>query len=265
MTPRRWLIVNGDDFGQSPGVNQGVIEAHEQGIVTSASLMVRWPFAAEAAAYCRKHPSLGLGLHIDLGEWAYHDETWMPLYEVVPLHEMPTVSEEVNRQLATFRGLVGKDPTHIDSHQHVHMREPVRSVVLGITQRLALPLRGCTPEIRYCGDFHGQTAEGHPLPDAISADALTRILATLPVGITELGCHPGEGEDLETMYRSERAHELKALCDPQVRAAIATMDIELSSFGNLHRFLEFANPTSFQETRMPRSGVRHLLPNEGNL
>ena len=49
----RRLIVNADDFGQSPGVNRGIIEAHQHGIVTSASLMVSWPAAAEAAAYGR--------------------------------------------------------------------------------------------------------------------------------------------------------------------------------------------------------------------
>ena len=62
MTAAHCLIVNADDFGQSPGVNRGIIEAHEHGIVTSASLMVRWPAAASAAAYAREHARLGLGL-----------------------------------------------------------------------------------------------------------------------------------------------------------------------------------------------------------
>ena len=65
----RYLIVNADDFGQSRGINRGITEAHEQGIVTSASLMVRWPAAPEAAAYARSHGSLSLGLHFDFGEW----------------------------------------------------------------------------------------------------------------------------------------------------------------------------------------------------
>lgn len=55
----RFLIVNADDFGQSPGVNRGIIEAHEHGIVTSASLMVRWPAATEAAAYGRQSRRCG--------------------------------------------------------------------------------------------------------------------------------------------------------------------------------------------------------------
>ncbi|PYS69828.1 MAG: hypothetical protein DMF73_14065 [Acidobacteria bacterium] len=60
MIAQRYLIVNADDFGQSPGINRGVIEAHENGIVTSASLMVRWPAAAEAAQYARGHPDLSV-------------------------------------------------------------------------------------------------------------------------------------------------------------------------------------------------------------
>ena len=63
----RWVIVNADDFGRSRGVNRGIVEAHERGIVTSASLMVRWAAAADAAAYARMRPELSVGLHVDLG------------------------------------------------------------------------------------------------------------------------------------------------------------------------------------------------------
>src|SRR5712692_6069973 len=73
----RYLIVNADDFGQSPGVNRGIVEAHDRGIVTSASLMVRWPAAAQAAVYSRKHPELGLGIHFDFGEWACRRGSWL--------------------------------------------------------------------------------------------------------------------------------------------------------------------------------------------
>src|SRR5918911_2757332 len=112
MRLRRRLIVNADDFGLCPGVSQGILAAHEHGIVTSASLMVRPPSAAEAVACSREHPRLSLGLHIDLGEWVYCDEAWTPLYEVVPLGDAAAVADEVRRQLDMFRSLVGRDPTH---------------------------------------------------------------------------------------------------------------------------------------------------------
>jgi len=230
MTAKKYLIVNADDFGQSPGVNRGIIEAHERGIVTSASLMVRWQAAAEAAVYSREHPSLSLGLHVDLGEWAYREGTWVPLYEVVPVDDIKAVREELARQLATFRRLAGKDPTHIDSHQHTHLREPARCVLVDIARYLQIPLRHFSPVVHYRGDFYGQTVEGSPIPDRITVDELIRILAGLPPGYTELGCHPGFATDLDTMYREKRSQEVSVLCDPRVRAALVSLEIELRSF-----------------------------------
>jgi predicted glycoside hydrolase/deacetylase ChbG (UPF0249 family) len=229
----KYLIVNADDFGQSRGVNHGIIKAHRRGIVTSASLMVRWPAAREATAYAREHMSLSLGLHVDLGENAFQAGQWVPLYSVVPLQDVTAITAEVSRQLDAFRHLMGCDPSHLDSHQHVHLREPIRSVLIDIARQLGIPLRHCCPNVCYRGNFYGQTAEGAPLPDAISLNGFIRILETLPPGCTELGCHPADGCDLDTMYRSERLEELRVLCDPKVRAALQTRGIELRSFKQL--------------------------------
>jgi predicted glycoside hydrolase/deacetylase ChbG (UPF0249 family) len=229
----RYLIVNADDFGQSRGVNRGIMKAHGRGIVTSASLMVRWPAASEAAAYAREHPSLSLGLHVDLGEKIFRSGEWLPIYSVVPLQDISAIEQEVSHQLDVFRHLMGREPSHLDSHQHVHLREPVRSILVDTAQHLGIPLRNCCPNVCYRGNFYGQTAEGTPLPDAISIDGLIHILETLPLGCTELGCHPADGCDLETMYCRERLEELRVLCDPRVRTAIRTMGIELRSFKDL--------------------------------
>src|SRR6478736_3085115 len=112
MAAERFLIVNADDFGQSPGVNRGIIKAHEQGIVTSASLMVRWPAAPDAAAYAVAHPQLSVGLHFDLGEWACREGAWLPVYEVTSIDQLESVQEELSRQLTAFRRLLGREPTH---------------------------------------------------------------------------------------------------------------------------------------------------------
>jgi predicted glycoside hydrolase/deacetylase ChbG (UPF0249 family) len=222
---KRMLIVNADDFGRSRGVNQGIAIAHEKGIVTSASLMVRRPAAHEAASYARNHPQISVGLHFDLGEWVYRDERW----EVV--EEVPgPPDEEVQRQLAAFLSLVGHKPTHLDSHQHVHRQGEVGAVLTNLATELGVPLRACDPRIRFCGDFYGQTAKGEPLPDAINAAALVDLLAALPEGVTELGCHPGVGTDDDLPYGRERSIEVQTLCDPRVRAALATNGIKLCSF-----------------------------------
>ena len=137
----RYLIVNADDFGQSRGVNAGVAAAFERGILTSASLMVRWPAAAGAAAYGRAHPGLSVGLHVDLCEWVHRADQWYPLYEVVGLDDRDAVEREISRQLARFQELVGAEPTHIDSHQHVHESEPTKTVLQGVAAHLGVPLR----------------------------------------------------------------------------------------------------------------------------
>jgi predicted glycoside hydrolase/deacetylase ChbG (UPF0249 family) len=244
MRPKKYLIFNADDFGQSAGINRGIIEAHENGVITSASLMTRWSGAEEAALYARAHPRLSVGLHLDLGEWAYRDGNWLPLYSVVPLDHADTLKKEITAQLAAFRRLLGREPTHIDSHQHIHLQEPARLVLAEIARDLQIPVRHFTPAVHYCGDFYGQTADGNPLPELISVAALSKILEALPEGLTEIGCHPGYGNDLDTMYGSERAQETKVLCNPQIRAAIERMGIALCSFADRPAECSGSQPTA---------------------
>jgi predicted glycoside hydrolase/deacetylase ChbG (UPF0249 family) len=234
MSPgSRRLIVNADDLGRSPGINRGIFEAHERGIVSSASLMVRWPAAADAVMLHRGVPSgraLGLGLHVDLGEWVCRDGRWETVYEVVNLEDRDAIHVEVARQLERFEELTGKPPGHLDSHQHVHRHEPVRGVLLACADRLGVPLRHCNRAVQYCGEFYGQTNNGQPRPQSISSAALIDILSALSPGVTELACHPGHAGELDTMYRHERSAEIRTLCDPDVRQALVAMNIELCSF-----------------------------------
>lgn len=228
----RYLIVNADDFGQSPGVNAGIAAAHERGIVTSASLMVRWPAAEAAAAYARETPGLSVGLHLDLGESVCRDGGWLSLYQVVPADDEEAVRAEVARQLEAFRRLLGRDPTHLDSHQHLHCKgDPAAVVVAELAAQLRVPLRRVTPGICYRGDFYGQNTRGDSYPEAVGVDCLVRIVNDLPEGVTELGCHPALWNDVHSMYGAERQAELATLCHPRIRAAVDAAGVELVPFG----------------------------------
>jgi chitin disaccharide deacetylase len=232
MSDEKYLIVSADDFGQSPGINKGIIEAYEHGIVTSTSLMTRWPAAGEAAIYAKEHPKLSVGLHLDLGEWVCRAGKWTQLYSVIPLDDKSAVEREVSQQFEVFQELMDRPPSHANSHQHIHMREPVRSVTLQICQSLGIPLRDLSPEIHYFTKFYGQTPEGLPIPSYISLERLIEIVSTLPDGLTVITCHPGYADDLNTMYQTERRDELRVLCDPRVRAAIDSLGIKLCSFND---------------------------------
>src|SRR5919109_4653329 len=110
----KWLIVTGDDFGISRGVNRGIVEAHRYGILTSTSLMVDRPACGEAAALARECATLSVGLHLEL------DPT-----------DAAGVPRELERQVARFRQLVGSTPTHVDSHHDVHYDQRILPHVIG--------------------------------------------------------------------------------------------------------------------------------------
>ncbi len=162
----------------------------------------------------------------------------MPRYQVVPTDDASAIAKEVDRQLATLRRLTGRDPTHLDSHQHVHRSDPVGAVLRDLARKLAIPLREHTPQVQYLVVFYGQTATGAPLPDHLSVKALVRVLQTLPPGVTELGCHPGEGDDLDSTYCAERAIEVKTLCHPEVRGTVIAEGIVLRSFHGILTLME---------------------------
>ena len=124
----------------------------------------------------------------------------------------------------------------------MHLREPVRSIVLEIAEDLKVPVRDCTPVIHYCGGFYGQTREGQPYSQGISTQRLIDLLAQLQPGVTELGCHPGVGGDSDTTYDRERPEEVKTLCDAGVRLALIDMGIELRSFSTVY-FSKASNPS----------------------
>jgi predicted glycoside hydrolase/deacetylase ChbG (UPF0249 family)/aminoglycoside phosphotransferase (APT) family kinase protein len=231
VTDARILVVNADDFGASEGVNAGIIEAHQHGIVTSASLMVRGAAVQAAAEYARTN-GLSVGLHLDLGEWSYVDGEWKADYEVVDLKDREAVTREVRAQIDAFVTLVGRTPTHLDSHQHVHRDEPVRGALNDIGRELQIPVRSET-DIVYNGSFYGQYGKGTPYPEAISVDAMVALIDGLADPVTEIACHPAAAVDFDTMYAAERLTELATLCDPRIREAIDRNGVILCGFGDL--------------------------------
>src|SRR5438477_8895511 len=110
----RYLVVNADDFGACSGVNRGIVEAHQRGIVTSASLMTGMPGSEEAARLAGECPTLSVGLHASL-----QNERSEPDADL----RSPGASRAaLEAQLMRFRELLGRWPTHLDSHHHVRPR-----------------------------------------------------------------------------------------------------------------------------------------------
>jgi chitin disaccharide deacetylase len=212
----KWLIVTGDDFGISRGINRGIVETHRRGILTSTSLMVDRPACEEAAALAAEYATLSVGLHLELDP-----------------ADAGRVPCELERQVARFQQLVGSAPTHVDSHHDVHYDQRILPQVLTWARRMGLPVRGHS-RARHFRKFYGQWG-GETHLEQIEPDGLLRLLdAELRDGVTELNCHPGYVEPgFPSSYAAEREVELGTLCDPRVREALAGRQIRLIGFRDL--------------------------------
>jgi chitin disaccharide deacetylase len=214
----RLLIVNADDFGLSPGVNDGIVEAHARGIVTSASLMVGAPGATAAAARARKCADLSLGLHFVEPEDA-------------DLDDPAQAARAFATQLERFRKLVGSDPTHVDSHHHVHADARRMATFSALVAPLGVPLRhdGRVPHI---GGFYAQWEPGVTDLGHVSREFLVELVGNEALeGFSELGCHPARvTDDFSSSYVREREVELRTLTDPGLRDELETIGVRLVSF-----------------------------------
>jgi predicted glycoside hydrolase/deacetylase ChbG (UPF0249 family) len=223
-----YLIINADDFGYTRGVNRGILEAHQRGVVLSTSLMVEAQFAAEAGILARTLPSLGVGLH-----FVVTNENG-PLCD---LDDLTVVAGELERQYRLFCDLLGQPPTHLDSHHHVHRRPSLSALFREWAEEHQLPLRGMGP-VHYNGGFYGQWYDAawhpHPAPEWISIENLERLLRRLPQGVTEMACHPAYvTPDLDSTYAIEREMELATLLNPRVPKLIRELGITLTNFAAL--------------------------------
>lgn len=215
-TPVKWLIVTADDFGITRGVNRGIIEAHREGILTSTSLLVNRPAGEEAAALGRTCPSLSVGLHLELDA-----------------NDVSAVATGLERQLARFVELVGTPPTHVDSHHDVHRHPRIAPHVRAWARRLGVRMRG-DAGVRHLPKFYGQWGGETHLEQVGVAGLLALLDTELEAGVTELTCHPGYvTPELASSYTVEREAELRTLCDPRVRTALADRGIRLVGFRDL--------------------------------
>lgn len=233
---RRLLIVNADDLGAADGINCGILEGHRKGVVTSASLMVTGRAVGAAVALSERSPDLAIGLHFDVcGE----DERDFDL-------ERPgAVGEEFRRQLEVFYKLLGRLPTHVDSHRHVHRVPGAWEQVLEVVEPIGVPVRG-DGRVNMIGGFYAQWEWGVTNLEHVSLRFLRQLLRDeVQEGWNEISCHPGYVSDgYRSVYGREREHELRTLTDPAVGTTLRALGIRLLSYAD------------YQSPRLPGKEVR---------
>jgi chitin disaccharide deacetylase len=264
------LIVNADDYGLTSGTNQGIERAHAEGVVTSTSVMVNQIASEQAADLRRRHPELGIGIHLTLtlgepvsdpGRVRSLVDPDGRLFERAELLARlrggslvaADVARECSAQLERLRLLAVK-PDHWNVHQHVQEYAPIGAAVASAMAEAGLrvarnprrlPIQpglspaGIAAALRARRRVAGQRAITalHRTPDAlldIHPAGWTAVAASLPAGVLEAICHPSEPEvelaRLTPALTTRRVDELAALLAPTLRHALCARGARLSTF-----------------------------------
>ncbi len=281
----RRLIVNADDFGLAGSVSTGIIDVYQAGRLSSTTLMVNMPGTEEAVDLAERHPGLGVGLHFNLTEGrpltdarslvdsdgAFLLRGQLIRRSVLGRVEQGEITRELTAQLDRFVSL-GLTPTHLDSHQHVHMvptvframapvlreRIPAIRVVVPSGHHTARPqpatmavntllrLSAASIRRRFPGRTNDRFVSLHQLhaSQPWNEDAYRSLIGSVPSqGVTELMVHPfAEADDLVLRYADDPIRDIRlafiAKCRTEHRiltqdAVFDGSDIELVTYAEV--------------------------------
>jgi chitin disaccharide deacetylase len=258
----RRLVVNADDFGFTHDVNQGIVEAHREGILTATTLMATGDAFDNAVRLARENPRLDVGCHLVLVGSPGFPETVAKL--VMALGRIRIYDELV----AQVRKIVdaGLAPTHLDTHKHTHLLPAVLDAVARISEEFSIPwvrrpfdlpiqagevswkrravssaLGGARGHFNRVLERHGCRSTDHfagfRITGNYNAAELASLIRSLPDGVTEFMCHPGhcsnELRAARTRLKESREEELRALISPEARDALRDAAVELASYREL--------------------------------
>ena len=260
----RKLVVNADDFGFTRDVNQGIIEAHREGILTATTIMSSGGAFDDAVRLARENPTLDIGVHLVLVGEPPFPMTVAELTRAVVLGRI-RIYEELSAQVQRVLD-AGLRPSHLDTHKHTHLLPPVLSAVARISEEFKIPW------VRWPFDFpiepngiswkkrsvsrafgvvrgrfervlarHGCRSTDHfagfQITGKFDASDVAALIRALPEGSTEFMCHPGictaELLAARTRLKESREEELRALTAPEVRVALQESGVELVNYHGL--------------------------------
>jgi chitin disaccharide deacetylase len=263
-------VVNADDFGFTSDVNQGIVEAHQRGILTATTLMANGDAFDDAVRRARENQALDIGAHLVLvgGRALARADRELPssvprLLAAIAAGRI-NIYEELTAQLRRVLDS-GIRVTHLDTHKHTHLAPPVLDGVARVAEEFGIgwvrrpfdmPITaarmgaswrqratsGSMALIR--GRFHRVLAQhkcrttdhfaGFQITGRFRTSELVALIRALPEGSTELMCHPGrcsgELRSARTRLKESREAELNALTAPEARRALEEAGIELVNY-----------------------------------
>jgi predicted glycoside hydrolase/deacetylase ChbG (UPF0249 family) len=246
------LIVTADDFGAANEVNEAVEIAHQDGILTAASLMVSAPAAADAVARAKRMPSLRVGLHLVLVD----GQPALPASEIPDLVDrdgmfrtdmaragaamffLPRVRRQLAAEIeAQYKAFAATDLAfdHVNTHKHFQLHPTIASMMVGIGKRYGVR---AARTLAFRRSFR---AKGLLVPDrvyglkwsgAMTNERVREILDALPDGLNEIYMHPATGPYPGSARAYRYAEELAALTDQQTVEFLKSSGIRCGGFAD---------------------------------
>lgn len=267
----RRLVVNGDDFGYTEGVNRGIVEAHRNGILTATTLMANAAAFDHAVERARENPGLDVGCHLVLvgGPSVSRPDRALPpkpaALVAAVLSRRLAVYEELKAQIEKILA-AGIRPLHLDTHKHTHLLPEVLHAVGRLSREYGIrwvrrpfdfPMDGhnvpfskrlVSDGLGFLRTWFHRTLDGYGcrttdhfagflLTGRFETSDFARLFEHLPEGTTELMTHPGfcdaELQRSRTRLKASRQTELEALVALETRSALARCGIELAGYRDL--------------------------------
>lgn len=224
------LVVNADDFGYREGINKGIIYAHQNGVVTSASMFVEREGTADAIRLAKENPAIGLGIHIDLDRFFEVDHhAGLILGWLDDHHDISEVQSEIHRQLEKYFSF-GFPCDHVDSHHHAHLHPEVFPLVCREASTFKVPI------VRFSEKNSFDHSKVNEMKRAIKENGLISPDHFIegwywgnvdePYQFAELMTHPGYGE----LWREA---ELAHCCQPPLKQYLIDQKIDLLRFSDI--------------------------------
>lgn len=249
------LIVNADDFGLSKGQNYGIIEACKNGLVTSTTALVNGAAIQHAVELSRHLPALGVGMHfvLTLGEplspmpgLAREGRLGKWLWQMAEQNSLPLdeIAHELDCQYQRFIELFGQEPTHIDSHHHVHMQEAIYPIVADFAREKGLPLRLDRQLIKpnsnakappHSSESFSSAFYGEEVSESLFLQILDSAMSN-NVSSLEVMCHPSFVDSIvmESAYCYPRLTELDILTSASLKQAVSARGFRLANYQSLN-------------------------------
>lgn len=248
-----YVIFNADDFGYSRGVNYGIIDSYEKGLLRSTTLMANMPAFEQAVSYSKKNPGLGIGAHLTLTcghplkkgmdsivnrDGAFWDLSY---YEDEFEIDLDELYEEWDEQIKKIKK-AGVNLTHLDSHHHVNSINPITEVFIELAKKYDLPIRNNfdVPSEIKTTDFFYTKFDLFGFEKEIWKNMAIKELIEIVKNnkVTEIMCHPAYVDFnliIGSSYTNDRTYTTKELMDVKLYQPIfEEYGIKLTNYHYYH-------------------------------